>query len=549
MSNKNRQEERKELSKEHRTLAKNSLYSIIFSYSNFFFSIITASLMARLISKEDWAFLLLSLSLIGFFSVLLALLPPSLGYSLVYYVSHFKALGQNNKARSFVKNSLLIRIIFMIPVFFLSILIFTVFLEFFQINLHEFYYLFYLLTPLIIVNGLSPILNDLYRSLNMFKTTLYLLIIKNIVYIVGLLFLFFFIQSIQVSYIAIILVISSIIPLIISSLLLIIAFRLKLKRTEEEGVSLRECIKSLYKYGSYLSISDVIGTVDKELKTQLVGLYEVAGTVTGYHIALQYVSVSHAVISPLNRPLFISFTRLYSKNKIDNIQKIYNTTFNYFLFLILLFTGILFFPIDIFLSFIYGESYLIFSLYLKVFLIATVFTLQPQFLGAYLGASNRVKYISIINLVSSVIRLAFFTYGLVVFNLVIGIFLFLIANIIIFILLTLILNKFKIKLKPKKPILLYSNFFISLITSLGLELLILGDLNLFILTNLNLLIFQKFNIFTLIIFLAIFISLNIIFKVFTHSDIQTIESLMNKDIYTHRIVRRGLSLLKKIVYE
>ncbi|KKL83306.1 hypothetical protein LCGC14_1976090 [marine sediment metagenome] len=395
MSPNNNQNKRKELSKENKILAKNSFYSFIHSYGNFFFSLITASIIARVISQSDWGYLILTLSLIGFFTIILAFLPPSLGISTVYYVSQFKALNQNTKLRSFTRNTILLRLLFLIPIFFLSILIFTIFGQFFKVNLKDYYYLFYLLAPMIIIDGLYKNFLDLARALNMFKVPLFLLILKNTIYIGGLLYLFFYVDPIQVSFLAIILIISSATPFIIIILILFVKLQLKIKKTEEDGISFSECIKILYKYGSYMSTADIMGTIEKESKTQLVGLYEVAEAVAGYHIAYQYIGVSRAAISPLNRPLIISFTRLYNKKQLNQIQKIYKTLFNYFLFITLIITGILFFVVDIILYIIYGESYLVFSIILKLLLIANIFTLQAPFFGAYTNATNKIKYIPI----------------------------------------------------------------------------------------------------------------------------------------------------------
>jgi len=545
MSIKNNQKERKELTIEHKILFKNSFYSIIYSYANFFFSIITASLMARIISKDEWGFIILTLSLIGFFSVILIFLPPSLGLSMIYYVSQFKALNQNSKLRSFVRNGMILRFIFIIPIFFLSILIFTFFVELFKINLKEYFFLFYLLAPLIIVNGLSPILDDLLRSLNMFKTTIFLLILKNVIYIGGLFFLFIYREIIEVSYIAIVLIISSVVPFVISGLITYIKLQFKIKKTEEEGITFRECIKKIYGYGSYLSIISLVGSFNKEIRTQLVGFYVSASMVTGYYIGTQYGGVSKAALSPINRPLTISYTRLISKKQYNEIPGIFNIMFNYSLFLVLTITGFLFFTVDIFLYFIYGESFLAFSLLVKLLLFATIFTAIEPFLGSYLSATKKLKNQTAIISMFSFIKLAFFTIGVIFFNIIGAVIFSLISYIITSIFFTLILYKYNLRLKIKKTLLLYSIFFISLLGAMILDL-ILGDLYILILKNLNLLIFQYFNILSFSAFLILFLVLNILFKTISKSDIQYIEALFHKDINLHRVVKFGLRILKKI---
>ncbi len=512
MSIKNTSKEKKKVTREQKILVKNSFYSFMHHYGNFFFSLITAVIIARVISMEEWGFLILALSLIGFFTIILAFLPPSLGLSLIYYVSRFKALNQNTKLRSFVRTAMILRVLFVIPIFFLSILIFTIFVEFFKINLKENFYLFYLLVPLIIINGLGSILADLTRALNMFNINLFLLIIKNVIYIGGLLYFFFYIESIKVSYIAVIILFSSVIPFIINCFIIFLKFQFSIKKSEEEGESFKECVKNIYKYGSYLSITDALSAFSVEIKTQLVGIYEITDMVTGYHIAKRYNSVSGSAITPLNRPLSISLTKLYSKDQFHQIQKLFNRIINYSLLLFLLVTGFLFFIADFFLYLIYGEPYLIFSLLVKLSLISIIFNILDSFLGSFLLASNKVKILSVVALVFGPLQLAFFAFGLIFFGIIGGVVFSMIANMITLISYTIILHKFNLKLDVKKLILLFSIFFISLFSALILETLMLKHIYLSILKNLNLLIFQYFNPLSFVVFLFSFIILNITFK-------------------------------------
>ena len=74
MSIENTPKEKKKLTREHKILAKNSLYQFMQTYGNFFFSIITVSLIARTISPQEWQYLILTLSLIGIFMTFLAFL-------------------------------------------------------------------------------------------------------------------------------------------------------------------------------------------------------------------------------------------------------------------------------------------------------------------------------------------------------------------------------------------------------------------------------------------------------------------------------------------
>jgi len=547
MNTENNPKEKKKLTREHKILAKNSLYSFMQTYGNFLFSIITASVIARTISPQEWQYLILTLSLIGIFMTFLAFLPPSLGGSMIYYISSYHALNYNTKLRSFTRNAIILRILFLIPIFLLSIFIFTIFLRFFKISLKEYYNLFYLLSPLIIISGLDGILSELTRALNMFRVNLLLLIIHNLIYIGGLLFLFFYIESNKLMYIGLIYVIAALIPFIINSFIIFLKFKFKIKKTEEDGDTFIDCAKKIYKYGSFLSIIDAFSTFSLNIKPQMIGVYEVDGMVTGYYAATRYNSVSGATISPLSRPLSVSLTRLYSKEQFGQIQKIYNSIFKYILLLSLLSTGFFFFMADFFLIIIYGESYLIFSLLVKLSLISIIFNIQDSFLGSFLIASYRVKMLSIIVLVFGSLQLIFFAIGLIFFGIIGSVLFLTVSNIITLISYTIILNTLDMKLKIIKPILLFSIFFISLLFALILEAFILKEIYLSILTDLNLLIFKYFNPLSFGVFLLLFLILNILFKVVTISDIESLESFFVRDSPFYKFLRKIFTFSKKFL--
>ena len=337
------------------------------------------------------------------------------------------------------------------------------------------------------------------------------------------------------------------VKLLVNCFIIFLQFQFRIKKTEEEGESFKECVKKVYKYGSYLSIIEVFSTFYTEIRTQMVGTYEVVSMVTGYHIAKRYNSVSGATISPLSRPLSISLIRLYSKEQLNQIQKLYNTIFNYSLLLFLLGTGFLFFMADLFLYFVYGEPYLIYSLLVKLSLISIVFNIQDSFLASFLIASNKVKNLSVITLIFGSLQIAFFTFGLIFYGIIGSVVFSLIAFIITLICYTIILYKFNIKLKIKKPIQIFSIFFISLLGASILESLMLKDIYLAILQNLDMLFFQYFNPLSFGIFLISFIILSIFFRVITISDVEILESFFTRDSFLHKIIRKSLSFSKKFL--
>ena len=123
-----------------------------------------------------------------------------------------------------------------------------------------------------------------------------------------------------------------------------------------------------------------------------------------------------------------------------------------------------------------------------------------------------------------------------------------IGNIIHFIIISYLNYKiFKFKLNYKKIILLYSSFFIALLSTLIMEVFFLGNINYSIINALNLQYFQNFQFLSLGVFLLIFIFLIICFKTFSIADIEYLEFIFNRDNIIDKFIRKGLTVLKKFM--
>ena len=173
--------------------------------------------------------------------------------------------------------------------------------------------------------------------------------------------------------------------------------------------------------------------------------------------------------------------------------------------------------------------------------------MQNSFFDSYFMASNKVKQLSIVSLVTGFFKLGFFTIGIIFFNIIIAMFFTIIASLVIMIIHMLILKRVSITLKIKKILIIYSVFFIALFVSSVLDNLFLNNIYILTLEKINLSFFRYLNMPSLGLFLFIFLSITIILKIFTHSDIEKIESLFIKDNFSHRFIRKGLKISKKIM--
>ncbi|MHA1438545.1 MAG: hypothetical protein ACTSPD_13310, partial [Promethearchaeota archaeon] len=60
-------------------------------------------------------------------------------------------------------------------------------------------------------------------------------------------------------------------------------------------------------------------------------------------------------------------------------------------------------------------------------------------------------------------------------------------------------------------------------------------------------IFEHFQFISLGLFLVLFFSLIVISGIFSQSDIENIEAFFNRDNLLHKIIRKGLNILKRVM--
>ena len=548
MSNNENQDDSMEMRKEYKILVKNSFYSFLNSYGVIIFTTITSFFTARIITAVNWGFLILALSAVNLFVIILTFFPPSLGYTLNYYVPKFRASNQNHKLKSFLKQILVIRLFFVSLIFIIAMIIAIFFTELLEVNLGAFSHLFFILAPLIFINGFGKAMYDLYRSLNMFRTVLILFFIKYLIQIVSLIYYFVIFRLISVEALAYITLFSDLVPFIMGFLYIIFIVQFKIENTEEDAQSYSETMKDLYSYGIHLSFQGFMDTFFRNFRIQAVGFFETSDIVTGYSIGVNYRNVALESIASLNKPLIISFSGLDLAEKKDQIFKIFRLTFQYFNFLNLLFIGILYFMADIFLFLIYGVEFLKFSMILKLTIITMMFSVQETLFFALIRSSKKVKFIIPISILSIILRLPIFLIGLFFFGIIGALIGVIISNTLYFIILALLNKKiFEIQLKLGKTALQYLSFVIALGLTIFLEFLFYKDLNYYMLKSLNLLIFKNFVAFSLITFIIVYIALNIVFKILARPDIDSLESFFQKDTSFHKLIRWGFKIMKKFI--
>ena len=548
MENGNTDKNSTNIEDEYKNLAKNSFYSLLSQYSTIFYSIISSIFIARLISQELWGLLILATSYIMIIAIITFFLPPALEYSIIYYLPRYSLLNQHTKLKSFLKKGLLIKCFVLAIIFLINIFIFRFIIELININQKaQLISILYFLSPLVFVFGLRPILNSINQGLNHFKIIFILFILKGIINISSLICVFIFIENVQIEVIALINLITEIIPFILNCFLIIIKFS-KIEDTEEKGLTYKEFSQMTIKYGIPISFNYLEYTLWNEIQIQGIGSLNQPQYITGYNISLSYSNVAKNASSALHTPLTTSFSRLDVSENLKHLISVYNLIIKYSLFLLLLFSGLMFFITNFYLAIIYGVSYLNFSNFLKIMVISIIFRVLITPFDSILYAQNRTKLLPPIRIIMLIIQISVFFIGLIVFGMIGAILGILIINILLF-LLFIVLNfkTLKVKIDLKTIFLQYLTFFISILLTLLLEFLIYEDLYSFLIQFLNLDFLQYLPLFSIITFFLIFFIFNIVFKTFSSKDMEILDSFLNKNNRLVRYFRRRFKFIMKII--
>ncbi len=535
------------ITRDHRILVKNSLYSFLNSYGSFFFSLVTSFLLARLISKELWGFLIITLSYIAIFNIISSFFPPGLDATLNYHIPRYLALKEYSDLKYFIKKAIYLKLLFIGPLFLISLFLFFFFSQIFTTTLKDYTNLLIILSPLIVILSLNKVLASIYRGLNMFNVLFLLLLIRYCFNISALIFCFYFFNPLKIEIVAYINLLSFLFPFILSCLIVIIKYT-TIQHTEKRNEDFKDFISKTLNYGGPIRLGRFFTEIWSEIQTQSIATFTSVEIVTGFNISKNYIGVSSNAARTFSDPLIITFSGLNAKNNYDQINKLYNLVLIYSIFLLTLITGVLFLCTEFFLVFIYGQSYLIYAKIFNLMLFTLIFLSIGMPFEALILSIGKTKIMLSYRIIAFIIRIPIFLVFLINFGLLWGIFGIIISNLIISIIaLVLSIKVGKIKLNVIKLIFLFLTFFIALGAVWLLEILILDKINYLILQKLNLSFFQKLNLLSICTFIFIFLFLLVILKVFTTKDIEYIKAFFDKNTKTHIFIRKCMNLLKKIV--
>ena len=209
-----------------------------------------------MISQTEWGFLIIATSYITIITFIVSFIPLGLNSSLNYFIPRYIALKQNNKIKSLIYSSILIRSIVVISVFLITLGLIFLIPNLFMINLNNYIYLLYILSPLIIVISLENLCIKIIEGMGLFKIEFLFSLFRAIINIGALIFMIIFIKPIKIELIAFVNLFSMIIPFLflINTILIKLS---NIKETNDEKLTFKEVLKNTLNYGSYIDGSNI----------------------------------------------------------------------------------------------------------------------------------------------------------------------------------------------------------------------------------------------------------------------------------------------------
>ena len=167
-------------------LFKNLSLSFMGKYSFIFLNIISAMIVARFLNPTSWGFILIALAYINFIIFILKFLPPGLHNVLDFFIPKYLKLNKKYNVKLLYKYSIIIKLLFSLPVFLISISLFYFIPKISGFELINHAYLFLILSPMIILEDLKFVFHSIYRSLNKYKNVVIINTLPFLIYIGGL---------------------------------------------------------------------------------------------------------------------------------------------------------------------------------------------------------------------------------------------------------------------------------------------------------------------------------------------------------------------------
>jgi len=443
-------------------------YNLLTVYSGFFFGIFIIFFIARLITVEEWGYLIIAQSYIEIAIVICFFFPPAAESSVLYFIPKFEHKGDQygNRLRELFFHFYKIRLISSVIIY----LVFLLILNFLHFKF-EIYQIILIISPSIIFNVIFNLNIGFFLALFKYKLIFLVNFINSFINTVLIISIFIFNFNNTLIYISYIILFCSFFTFLISTIFLIHLIFKKFKYNKYNSKSNKINFNKIHKnYGINLVIESLLSRFTTLIIYLLFLNFKLVVFVTYFQICENIARIIMN-FSVSNRNIYISiFSEIFLNAKKKMFKKSFYQLSKYILLFAFFIASLLFYFMDPYLLIIYSEKYLLISFSIKIFLFTTISRIFIRNLLIIAQSTNN----TIINTIMAILRTTFILIlifiGLLFYNFTILVIFYNISLILLSISLFFLIQK-KVRLnlnflKLFKPILIFIiSFIISIFIS------------------------------------------------------------------------------------
>jgi len=398
-------------------IIKGNFFTLVKTYYSFFISLSSNFIIARILSPEDWGYLLLGLYTITIPTLIIAYFPPAANLMLNQLIPQYFFKNMKNKLKSLISSIFFTKII-------VSSISWVIFFLIFLINVNRgiFFQICIILSPIIILNIFQDLLINSLRGFHKFGKATAIILVQLTSLLVSYIIIFLINPPnplIAISY-------SNLFSYLFSTiigLIFLVKFPTKSDR-KNKLINLREIFTISKDYGIYPEISSTLSNGANLLNQYFLFYFGAPDFITYYKISQNSVNFSLEAAGTLSTPYLPIFSELSIKKQYKKMEDILYKIVKYNGLIQCILTALIFFYIDVYISIIYTEVYLSITIFIQILLFQGFGHLVGNNLNIILFSMNKQKiafkrdmYFLSLKISLSFIGIYFFGFiGFIVFN-------------------------------------------------------------------------------------------------------------------------------------
>jgi len=530
------------MSKVQKKIIESSGFYLLSVYSGVIFGFFSTFLIARLITPIEWGYLLFAQSYLSMAMTICVFFPPAAESSILFYIPNFiiKKGKLSSEIRRFFFHIYKIRLIGIIIVY----VIFLITLNFTNFNL-EVNQLILIISPMIIFNVISNLNNAFLLAFQKYKLVFIINLINSLLYTSLVILIFLLNLQNTLILLAYITLFSSIVSCFISIFLII---PLIPKKKKKNLILKYQTQDNFFKIHKNYGINLVIESLFSHLTTLILNLLFLN---SGFLVFITYFAICENTVkfalnfSISNRNIYISiFSEIYFRKKYEIFKRSFYQLLKYLLLIAFFIIGILFFFIEIYITVLYSEKYIIIKFAIQFFLFTAIFRLIIRNLLIIAQSTNNTRINTEMALFRTFFILIFVIIGISFKNFTLLVILYIFSLFLLSIVLIYLVNKrinFRLNIfKIFKPIIMFIvSILISYIISFLINFQILVNNPLFNLIFNNTL---RLIIFFIIFYLALFLT-----KFITKEEFNQLINIFPIIKSNNHIIQKIINLIKSLL--